>query len=31
VQPAEYLQSVRGFGYMLIDPHEDESLENTLE
>ncbi|MEA3346311.1 MAG: response regulator transcription factor [Chloroflexota bacterium] len=21
---AEYLQSVRGFGYMLIDPHEDE-------
>jgi len=22
-QRAEYLQSVRGFGYMLIDPHED--------
>jgi len=25
-QRAEYLQSVRGFGYMLIDPHEDELL-----
>jgi two-component system KDP operon response regulator KdpE len=24
VQRAEYLQSVRGFGYMLVDPHEDE-------
>jgi len=30
-QRAEYLQSVRGFGYMLIDPHEDELLRSSPE
>lgn len=30
-QRAEYVQSVRGFGYMLIDPHEDELLRSSPE